>query len=582
MRLALRRLHRKLAPIIFFPILISATTGVAYHLGKSWFGTPDGVANFLIKIHQGEFLGEKLVPIYVLLVGFGLVTMSVTGIITGLVRLDRQNRVDSQPTTSKVRKAHWLLAAIFHFPLIVSAQTGVAYRLGIDWFGLSSEKAELFIKIHQGAYLGPTFSVFYILILGLGLISLLVTGINMTSLSKIKLPQWKLQQSSAQKLSQFTLSKAINSLRRKVWSAIAIFTILLVATLYGITSIVLSKKSTTPVTKLETQQVHHIQDLLIPIGIVALVFGISALIIAEKLIENWRRQKEIQATLYENEATSNTILKAVPDSMLHIHQDGRCLNYIPAKGTKPFIPTGDVFNKNLTEFLPKEVAQQLSECTQLALQSGLTHVYRFSISLDDEKTYQEARISAIGETEVLIMIREISDLKQAQNESENFSSINEDTAIIWLSQQELIPLLEQTLQDTKKHDRHHVLCYLAVDRQETIYSNHGSSACDNLLQEVTKKIKSHLPVKCLFARLDSNELALLLYDYSLEKISALANELRQDLSFPFLWEDKEYSINVSIGSIEIDAECSDALSIMSAANAASNIAKQKVASKTFW
>ncbi len=571
MRLSLHRWHRILSLIVFFPILLTAITGVTYHLGKTWFGAPDWVGNFLLKIHQGEFLGKKLVPMYILLMGVGLIAMIVIGLKVGSIGRDRfNNPVDSQQTRSNPRNTHWLLVAIFHLPLIVTAQTGVAYRLGRDWFGLKSEKAEFFMIIHRGAYLGSTLSVFYVLIIGLGLIALLVTGINTTSLSRINIPQWQPQQPSPQQSSQSTLSKPINSLRRKVWLAIAVFTIALVSTLYVSASLVISKKST------------HIQYLFIAIGIVAFIFAASALIIAEKLIENWRRQKEIQANLHESEAMSNTILKAVPDSMLHLHKDGRCLKYIPAKETRSFIPTGDILNKNLTEFLPKEIAQQLHEYTQVALESGLTQFYQFSISLNDEKTNQEARISAIGDTEVLIMIREISDLEKAQTESENFSSIDRDTDLIWLSEEELISLLEKTLEDTKKHNRHHVLCYLAVDRQATIYGNHGSNACDILLYEITKKIKPYLPINCLFARLDSHELALLIYDYSLETISILAHQLRQELSFPFLWQDKEYSINVSIGSIEIDAECSDVLSIMSAANAVSNIAKQKVASKTFW
>ena len=80
MSAALRKLHRRIAPILFLPLLASALTGVAYRLGRSWFGIPDSAANFFMVIHQGEYLGLRLVPVYVLLVGLGLVAMIVTGL----------------------------------------------------------------------------------------------------------------------------------------------------------------------------------------------------------------------------------------------------------------------------------------------------------------------------------------------------------------------------------------------------------------------------------------------------------------------------------------------------------------------
>ena len=40
------------------------------------------------------------------------------------------------------------------------------YRLGQAWFGLPPEQAALWLRIHQGAYLGPFLKPFYVLLLG--------------------------------------------------------------------------------------------------------------------------------------------------------------------------------------------------------------------------------------------------------------------------------------------------------------------------------------------------------------------------------------------------------------------------------
>lgn len=174
-----RKLHRKTALIIFLPLLISALTGIIYRLGKTWFGMSNQLGNLLMVIHQGEYLGTPLVPIYVLLVGLGLLGMIITGLsMTGILS---QNRA-AQPRKLNARKVHRIFAPIVFLPLTVSAVTGVIYRLGKSWFGMSSENAAIFLRIHQGSYLGDFFKPIYVLLVGLGLIVMLITGINQTGI----------------------------------------------------------------------------------------------------------------------------------------------------------------------------------------------------------------------------------------------------------------------------------------------------------------------------------------------------------------------------------------------------------------
>ncbi len=178
MSVAFRKLHRRIAPILFLPLLASALTGVAYRLGRSWFGFPCSVANFFMVIHQGEYLGQPLVPIYVLLVGLGLIGL----IVTGLTMIKRPGNRPQNQTKLTLEKLHQILAPIVFLPLLASAVTGITYRLGKAWFGMSNEQAAIFLRIHQGTYLGSFWRVFYVFLVGLGLVAMLFTGIKMTSI----------------------------------------------------------------------------------------------------------------------------------------------------------------------------------------------------------------------------------------------------------------------------------------------------------------------------------------------------------------------------------------------------------------
>lgn len=78
-RLSMRKLHRTIAPIVLLPLLITVITGMIYRLSKDWFGLSRDQVHFLMTLHEGEYLGPTLEPIYVLLNGLGLLWMLGTG-----------------------------------------------------------------------------------------------------------------------------------------------------------------------------------------------------------------------------------------------------------------------------------------------------------------------------------------------------------------------------------------------------------------------------------------------------------------------------------------------------------------------
>lgn len=129
----------------------------------------------MISFHEGRFLGKPLVPVYVLLVGLGLLGM----IITGISMLRKQFRL---PTKFNGRLIHQFLAPIALLPLLVSLSTGVGYRVGRNWFNLPKTQIGILLQIHQGEYFGTIGQSIYIVLLGVSLITLIITGMQMTGI----------------------------------------------------------------------------------------------------------------------------------------------------------------------------------------------------------------------------------------------------------------------------------------------------------------------------------------------------------------------------------------------------------------
>jgi hypothetical protein len=163
-----RSLHRRLAPAIVVPLLLTVVSGMAFRVGRSWFGLSADFGGWMMALHEGRYLGERLVPFYVLFVGLALLAM----IGSGLSLLRRR----------RLRSWHAWLAPLLAAPLLVSAVTGISFRLGKAWFDIPTPVARWLLRLHQGSYLGKDLRVVYVLLLGLGALALLGTGLGMTSL----------------------------------------------------------------------------------------------------------------------------------------------------------------------------------------------------------------------------------------------------------------------------------------------------------------------------------------------------------------------------------------------------------------
>jgi uncharacterized iron-regulated membrane protein len=180
LRQKFRTIHRKIAPVVFLPLILTAFTGVAFYIFTNWFGLSEEKGEIFLVIHQGEFLGDQLKPIYVILAGLGLLGMIITGLVIN--PLFKQKSFAKITQNINQRKYHALGSIVLFLPLTISVITGIFYRVGRSYFGLSDEQAEIFMEIHQGEYLGSFLQSIYIILVGMGLISLLITGIQMTTI----------------------------------------------------------------------------------------------------------------------------------------------------------------------------------------------------------------------------------------------------------------------------------------------------------------------------------------------------------------------------------------------------------------
>ena len=88
------------------------------------------------------------------------------------------------PLKARLRILHRKLSPWVLPLLLFSAITGLIYRMGRAWFGMSKETGGKVLHLHAGEWLGDNGSVFYSVATGAALVFLIFTGLWMWFTSK--------------------------------------------------------------------------------------------------------------------------------------------------------------------------------------------------------------------------------------------------------------------------------------------------------------------------------------------------------------------------------------------------------------
>lgn len=135
--------------------------------------------------------------------------------------------------------------------------------------------------------------------------------------------------------------------------------------------------------------------------------------------------------LRQSEATNRAIVTAIPDLMIRATGDGTYLDIVGSDrlrgvhGVRRFNPGNTV-----QESLPSDLAELRMHHIQKALATGELQVYEQRITIDGQAQDEEVRVLVLGDNEVLIMVRDITTRKQAEEAlriaEENYRSIFEN------------------------------------------------------------------------------------------------------------------------------------------------------------
>lgn len=201
---------------------------------------------------------------------------------------------------------------------------------------------------------------------------------------------------------------------------------------------------------------------------------------------------------------------------------------------------------------------------------------RYAVKCSAAKIYDRQR-APVG---AVIVFRDVS--KELEMAKLMAHQARHDELTGLFNRREFEHQLRCSLENNRPDERGDVLCYFDLDQFKVVNDTCGHVAGDELLRQITHLMRENIRESDVLARLGGDEFGLILnnccIDKAIEIASVLHNEIRE---YRFVWEGKTFDVGASMGLVKISHEIGSMHEVMSAADSACYVAKDKGRNRIF-
>ena len=328
-----------------------------------------------------------------------------------------------------------------------------------------------------------------------------------------------------------------------------------------------------------TSEYHSAYFVMLSMTAIAIAFG---LLIAGYVI---RRTRLAENALAQEKENAEITLHSVGDAVIAADAQGKVSYLNPAAEQmtgwhneevrgQPLRKIYHIINETTRKPLEHPAMLGVLDSAIAGLDKHTLLISRSGKELAIEDTAAPIRNSNGENVGAILVFRDVTERRSMQNQLTWQASHDPLTGLV--NRRELEVLLERLLATAKEQDKCHALLYLDLDQFKVINDTCGHVAGDELLRQVGALMHPMIRDSDTLARLGGDEFGILLEGCSLRQAEQIAHKLLQSLEeFRFAWQDKTFRVGVSIGLVGIHSRSGTISTVLSAADGACYMAKEK-------
>jgi PAS domain S-box-containing protein len=128
-------------------------------------------------------------------------------------------------------------------------------------------------------------------------------------------------------------------------------------------------------------------------------------------------RRRVERALRDAEARNSAMVRALPDLMFLTSSDGVFLDYHARDRRHLLVPPEEFLGRRVREVLPSDLANGLERCFGEALASDEPSSFEYSVPVNGETRFYEARIVRCDADKLLSVVRDITERTRAEDEA---------------------------------------------------------------------------------------------------------------------------------------------------------------------
>jgi diguanylate cyclase (GGDEF)-like protein/PAS domain S-box-containing protein len=312
-------------------------------------------------------------------------------------------------------------------------------------------------------------------------------------------------------------------------------------------------------------------------------------ILRNLLAQTTRAYEQQMAELFAEKEVAQVTLASIGDGVLATDEAGLVKYVNPVAETMTGWPRGDAAGRRVTDVFRLlqeadgvEDSPEVSAAVFLAVHEGrsVRLAGRLTLERRDGKRYGiESVCSPIRGYDgrilgAVLVFQDVSEKRLLALQLAHQASHDALTGL--LNRQAFDTHVQRCLEETLAEGATHALCYMDLDQFKLVNDTCGHQAGDELLRRVGTLLQDAVRDGDLVARLGGDEFGVLMPRSSLLVADGLLRKFQRALQqVRFTWQDQSFAVAASIGLVPITREFKSVTHLLSAADHACYVAKEK-------